>query len=143
METRVDEARGNTRLTYAKLYNLGNYENERIEISVETPAMAWGDVISGLAAACDAFHFRILAERKEIALEEDRRRGADVLLERQARALQSAREQLTLLTTSAREQAEEAAKLQTKVEELSALPGVLDKLNGFLDEHLHDDDIPF
>lgn len=143
MQTRVDGARGNARLTYAKLYNLGNYENERIEISVETPAEAWGDVVSGLAAACDAFHLRILAERKEIQEEERNRREATRLLQSKAEGLLRARDFVASYTAEANRCLAEAATQAELVRQLESLPGVAALVEDGIVTREDLDDVPF
>lgn len=73
-------------VTYARLYNLGNYENERLEVTVTTEN---GDAAAAFAmakAATDAEHDRLVAEREA----EIERQRAERQAEYEARRAQSA-----------------------------------------------------
>lgn len=84
-----------TKVIYARLYNLGNYENERLEVEVtvedsgaEAVAGAWEDA----KQAVEEQHDRLQTERDEAAQrrreeyeERERARTAEILRQREER----------------------------------------------------------
>ena len=77
-------------VTYARLYNLGNYENERIEVAMDIPEGADASAAyEQLRALVDAQHAAFEAARR--AEEEERRRRYMEERQREQDALEAER----------------------------------------------------
>lgn len=76
------------KLTYAKLFNLGNYENERIEITIDlAPGVAVADAFNELRDLVEQQHKTFCDRRTaeyEAAIERDRAERERMRKEREA-----------------------------------------------------------
>lgn len=85
-----------TKVTYARLFNLGNYENERLEVEVtiqDSSDIALEGAWEEARSAVEGQHIRFGAARKEEAERERREYAAQIARERAER--EAARQKLT------------------------------------------------